>query len=68
MATRKDGQGVYAAAFNLSAEERTVTITAEMLEGGYTCATELWTKEAADPSKGLSVTLKPHDAAVWLVK
>ena len=68
MAARQDGQGVYAAAFNLSEEERTVTITADMLEGGYTCATELWTKEQVDPSKGLSVTLQPHDAAVWLVK
>jgi len=68
MAARQDGKGVYAAAFNLSEEERTVTITADMLEGDYTAATELWTKEAADPSQGLSVTLKPHDAAVWLVK
>lgn len=68
VAPRRDGQGIYAALFNLSDVERVVTITAEQLEGAYTFARELWTKEEQSPAQGLTAVLPPHDARVFLVK
>ncbi len=63
IAPRKDGTGCYAAVFNLSEEERTLTVPPEALEGVQGKAAELWTgKEASLP---LSACLPPHDAAVW---
>ena len=67
LAPRKDGNGVYAALFNLSDEERTVALPAEALENAFGFCTELWTKQNADASHGLCAKLAPHDAAVyWL--
>ena len=67
VAPRKDGKGYYAAAFNLSDAERTVTVPAEALEASWTQAAELWTgKIVSAPT--LSAALSPHDAAVWKLK
>ena len=67
IAPRKDGQGCYAAAFNLSDEERTVSVPEEALEAGCEKATELWTGKRTEGKK-LSARLSPHDAAVWRVE
>ena len=68
LAPRKDGQGVYAALFNLSDEEREVEMPYTMLEIEACEATELWTNAKQDPKAGLKVKLAPHDAAVFYVK
>ena len=67
VAPRRDGQGVYVALFNLSDEERTVSVAYTQYEGG-SAATELWSKASACAKEGLSATLPPHDAVVYLVK
>ena len=67
VAPRKDGQGMYVALFNLSDEERTVSVAASQYEGGET-ATELWTNAAVCARDGLSASLAPHDAVVYLIK
>ena len=64
VAPRQDGKGVYVALFNLSEEERTVSLPEGGLEMPWSCATELWTKQ---PASALSAALPPHDAAVYLV-
>ena len=66
VAPRQDGDGYYAALFNLSEEEREVKATPE--EIGAEAAgkvTELWSGKAQD---GLSAVLAPHDAAVFWIK
>ena len=68
VAPRQDGSGLYAALFNLSDEERTVALPAAWLDRPFAAAQELWTKQPADPSNGLSATLAPHDAAVYLLR
>ena len=67
VAPRRDGQGVYVALFNLTDEDRTVSVAATQFEGGTT-ATELWTKAACSAADGLSATLPAHDTVVYLVK
>ena len=67
VAPRRDGQGVYVALFNLSDETRTVSVASTQYEGGET-ATELWSKTSVCAKEGLSATLDPHDAVVYLVK
>ena len=67
VAPRQDGQGLYVALFNLSDEERTVSVSAAQYEGG-TSATELWTNTPVNAGDGLSAALAPHDAVVYLVK
>jgi hypothetical protein len=67
VAPRRDGQGVYVALFNLSEEKRTVSVAATQYEGGET-ARELWSGASACAKDGLSATLAPHDAVVYLVK
>ena len=67
MAPRRDGQGVYVALFNLSDETRTVSVASTQYEGGET-ATELWNKASTCAKEGLSATLEPHDAVVYLGK
>ena len=64
IAPRTDGQGVYAAVFNLSDEGRTVAVPPVALEGGWKRAVELWSGLEAPV---LSARLGPHDAAVWHV-
>ena len=66
LAPRQDGQGVYAALFNLSDEDQLLTLS--LPEAGVTgrCARELWTDEAT-AGDTLSAALAPHDAAVWLI-
>lgn len=65
IAPRRDGAGVYVAAFNLSDKARRVCVDERCLEGTLQSATELWTGKAA--RRGLSARLAPHDAAVWRV-
>ena len=67
MAPRRDGQGCYVALFNLSDEERTLTLSPETLGLAPCAAAELWTGKPADPAL-LSARLSAHDAAVWLVR
>ena len=67
VAPRRDGQGVYVALFNLSEEERTVSVAATQYESGET-ATELWNGASVCAKDGISAVLAPHDAVVYLVK
>ncbi len=64
LAPRQDGKGVYVALFNLSDEERTVSVPEGALEIQAASITELWTKQSV---KTLSAKLPAHDAAVYLV-
>ncbi|MBR3739844.1 MAG: glycoside hydrolase family 27 protein [Clostridia bacterium] len=66
VAPRRDGNGCYAAVFNLSEEERILTVPSEALEGIQGKAAELWTGQKA--SLPLSASLPPHDAAVWRIE
>ncbi|MBQ7519388.1 MAG: glycoside hydrolase family 27 protein [Clostridia bacterium] len=62
IAPRRDGQGAYAAAFNLSDAPREIRLAVEV---PFTKATELWTgREQA----ALTATLAPHDAALWRIE
>ena len=62
IAPRKDGQGAYAAAFNLSDAPRQIRLAVEV---PFTKATELWTgREQAD----LTAALPPHDTALWRIE
>ena len=65
LAPRKDGTGCYAAVFNLSDEEQTVSFPADALEAGCKTAVELWSGKAS--SGPLAAALPPHDAAVWKI-
>ena len=65
IAPRIDGTGVYAAAFNLSDEPRTVAVPEAAIERSYTSCTELWSGEACSKPEA---ALQPHDAAVWLLR
>ena len=67
VAPRRDGQGVYVALFNLSDEERTVSVASTLYEGGST-ATELWNGKSCAAADGLCADLAAHDAVVFLVK
>ena len=67
VAPRRDGQGVYVALFNLSDEERTVSVASTQYEGGST-ATELWNGKSCAAADGLCADLAAHDAVVFLVK
>ena len=63
IAPRKDGAGVYVAAFNLSDREQRITVSDP--EIAFRTAVELWSgKEYNEPA----VSLPPHDAVVWLAK
>ena len=68
IAPRKDGNGVYAALFNLSDRKRRVSLCAEVLDLSAFSGRELWTGKAVRKSRQLRVSLPPHDAAVWLLK
>lgn len=65
MARRKDGKGCYIALFNLTDASRTVSVTPSQLDGTFSTASELWTGVTQVPGIGLSVSLAPHDAAVF---
>ncbi|MBE5786396.1 MAG: glycoside hydrolase family 27 protein [Clostridiales bacterium] len=65
IAPRQDGEGGYIALFNLSDEERELSIQPECWSGK---AKELWTEKESAPGAALTARLKPHDAAVWKVE
>lgn len=67
IAPRQDGQGLYAALFNLSDAPRRVAVDARKLEGAWRCATELWTGRTERMENVLSDELAPNDAAVFLL-
>ena len=67
-APRQDGNGAYAALFNLSDEAREVALPAAWLDRPYVSAVELWTKKRTGFDGALSVRLAPHDAAVFMLK
>jgi len=64
IAPRKDGMGAYVAAFNLSDEEREIAVDRDSVEIEFMCDVELWTGK---DNTQLKATLKPHDAAVWMI-
>ena len=66
LAPRRDGAGLYIAAFNLSDRARRVRLDPACLERGWSRATELWTGVSA--KRSLSARLAPHDAAVWKIE
>ena len=69
VAPAKEGGGLYCALFNLSDEERLITVSAAQLERPLGAAKELWSGEAATGKAGmLRTTLKPHDAAVYKIE
>ncbi len=65
IAPRKDGRGAYIAVFNLSDEERRITVLPEETETAAGHAVELWT---GDSYRTLSADLRPHACAVWLAE
>ena len=65
IAPRRDGAGVYVAAFNLSERARRICVDESCLEGTLQSARELWTGKTT--RRSLSARLAPHDAAVWRV-
>lgn len=65
IAPRKDGNGCYAALFNLADEEKTLSVPPQALEAPWTSATELWSGRKTQQTP--TAHLPPHDAAVWLV-
>ena len=70
MAPRKDGSGVYVAAFNISEEKLEVKINLNDMEiDDGVKATELWSKKEYAADNGvISVELDKHDAAVFRLK
>ncbi len=68
LARRIDGDGCYIAFFNLSDEPRTVSVPLETLDGNFTHAYELWTKQTEMLQDCLSAEVPPHDARVFWVK
>ena len=62
IAPRLDGKGFYAAVFNLSDEERAVSVPEGAAEMPWQSARELWT---GAETKTLSASLAPHACAVW---
>ena len=68
IAPRKDGDGFYAALFNLGGESRRISVSREELEREETLtARELWTGTETADAEGISAELAPHDAAVYRV-
>ena len=66
IAPRRDGTGYYLALFNLSDEERTVTVSAKQQGlADSSEATELWTGRKTAETESYSATLAAHDAAVF---
>ena len=65
IAPRTDGQGGYAALFNLSDAERTVTLPADSMEFPFSQAHELWTGKRLGAGEVIRAVLPPHDAAVY---
>ena len=64
IAPRTDGQGVYAAVFNLSEDTRTVRVLPGQIERTYSEARELWT--GVKPENP-AAELPPHGCAIWLL-
>jgi len=67
VAPRKDGRGMYVALFNLTDDQRMVSVPIGRYEGG-SAARELWRGSCVDAEKELAAVLEAHDAAVYLVK
>ena len=66
IAPRRDGTGYYLALFNLSDEERTVTVSAKQQGlADSSEAMELWTGRKTAETESYSATLAAHDAAVF---
>ena len=66
--SRRDGDGVYIALFNLGEKKRTISLSAG--EAGWTAfrGQEFWSGKPLRKTDLLRVSLPPHDAAVYLVK
>ena len=67
-AMRRDGQGIYCALFNLSDEAQTLTLAAEEVGMVSFTGNEMWTGAQTVSTNAVTVTLPPHDVAVWLMK
>ena len=66
-AARADGQGTYAAFFNLGDQPAETLASRELLQTGAVRAVELWSGREAAFQQTLSAMLQPHDAAVYLL-
>ena len=65
IAPRIDGKGCYAALFNLSEEEKEMSLDAEDIGHIYAGARELWTGAETEDMTVLKAVLPPHGCAVW---
>ena len=68
IAPRRDGNGIYAALFNLSDETRTVSLALEDIGYAVEKADEIWSGTTLCKPVCLTVALQPHDAAVYHMK
>lgn len=65
IAPRIDGNGCYAAVFNLAEEEAEISIRAEDIGRPCRRVKELWTGEETRDMTALTAVLRPHACAVW---
>ena len=68
IAPRQDGDGFYAALFNLSDRKRTVCASPAAPDGVKPVVTELWSGKQIRSGNALRFSLPPHDAAVCRVR
>ena len=71
IAPRKDGNGAYIALFNISDQEKEISIDLHTCElEKYTTATELWSKDVVQisPDAVVKDTVNAHGAKVYLVQ
>lgn len=66
IAPRRDGDGLYAALFNLDDKPREMELPLADIGLSRSAARELWTGRA-EQTAVLRAALEPHDAAVWRV-
>ena len=65
---RTDGEGLYAALFNLSDVPRTVSVDRSLLQTDALSARELWSGREERVGESLSVSLQAHDAALFRIQ
>lgn len=67
LAPRTDGKGVYAALSNLSDAPRIIHVSQEALCRPFTIAKDIWTGQETRLDNGLSLSVAPHDTALFLL-
>ena len=69
LAPRRDGSGFWLALFNLSEEDRMISVSScELEREGPLDAMELWSGAEIKSAEGISARIAPHDAAVFYVR